>query len=152
MLVLLLIVVLLLLILVLIVVVLLPIFLDFAAVVLLLIVVFGLLDALAIESLLVLLVLLLAGRLLLDGRHLLEGLLGAFLAVAPVVFLRVIVAIFVVDNVLLLLINDGLVDILFELKSVDAENVAANHKEVVQGDGVIDFRLRTERHDCNAAV
>ena len=152
MLVLLLIVVLLLLILVLIVVVLLPIFLNVAAVVLLLIVVFGLLDALAIESLLVLLVLLLAGRLLLDGRHLLEGLLGAFLAVAPVVFLRVIVAIFVVDNVLLLLINDGLVDILFELKSVDAENVAANHKEVVQGDGIIDFRLGTERHDCNAAV
>ena len=142
----------LLLILVLIVVVLLPIFLDVAAVVLLLIVVFGLLDALAIESLLVLLVLLLAGRLLLDGRHLLEGLLGAFLAVAPVVFLRVIVAIFVVDNVLLLLINDGLVDILFELKSVDAENVAANHKEVVQGDGIIDFRLGTERHDCDAAV
>ena len=139
-------------ILVLIVVVLLPIFLNVAAVVLLLIVVFGLLDALAIESLLVLLVLLLAGRLLLDGRHLLEGLLGAFLAVAPVVFLRVIVAIFFVDNVLLLLINDGLVDILFELKSVDAENVAANHKEVVQVDGVIDFRLRTERHDCNAAV
>ena len=152
MLVLLLIVVLLLLILVLIVVVLLPIFLNVAAVVLLLIVVFGLLDALAIESLLVLLVLLLAGRLLLDGRHLLEGLLGAFLAVAPVVFLRVIVAIFVVDNVLLLLINDGLVDILFELKSVDAENVAANHKEVVQGDGIIDFRLGTERHDCDAAV
>ena len=139
-------------ILVLIVVVLLPIFLNVAAVVLLLIVVFGLLDALAIESLLVLLVLLLAGRLLLDGRHLLEGLLGAFFAVAPVVFLRLIVAIFFVDNVLLLLINDGLVDILFELKSVDAENVAANHKEVVQVDGVIDFRLRTERHDCNAAV
>ena len=139
-------------ILVLIVVVLLPIFLNVAAVVLLLIVVFGLLDALAIESLLVLLVLLLAGRLLLDGRHLLEGLLGAFLAVAPVVFLRVIVAIFVVDNVLLLLINDGLVGILFELKSVDAENVAANHKEVVQGDGIIDFRLGTERHDCDAAV